>query len=487
MERKVKALTGEAEKELSAARHDDAEAMALSRWAFVRFDALDREEGETAWARALTLGRGADEAYGRAAQALETALMVDKDDEKVRGQLGDVLYARALLAEREHHTQKRDELLSRVGLYDTDGVRRQRWTAPAELTLVTKPPGARVSVDRYVDEHGARLAAPWGELGPTPVTGKVLEPGSWLLTVELPGYATARYPVQLQRGERLPAVVPLVPAARVPEGFVYVAPGRFLFGSAADEEARRVFFNNAPLHPTETAAFLIARNETTWADWLAFLRALPPGERARRTPRISGLGGTLELEDLGEAGFQLTLKPTKRAYVAREGEPIRYEARTRRAVQDWLRFPVSGVSLEDAEAYVAWLSASGRVPGARLCAEREWERAARGADGREFPSGDTLGKDDANIDETYGKDPLAFGPDEVGSHPASRSPFGLDDACGNVFEWTVSSLAPNEHALRGGAYYYDRTTVRSTNRQVAEPNIRDPNVGIRVCATVTTD
>jgi serine/threonine protein kinase/formylglycine-generating enzyme required for sulfatase activity len=488
LERRVAALTEEASQFLAAARRDDEAAVALSHEAFARFDALDREKGEATWERAKDLGRKADGEYGRAAQALETALMVDQGDEKVRGQLGDVLYTRALLAEREHRTQQRDELIDRLRLYDTDGVRRQHWAAPAELTIVTSPAGARVSVSQYVDdEHGVRRAAPRGELGLTPVTSAVLEPGSWLLTIELPGYAPARYPLLLQRGERSRAVVPLVRAERVPEGFVYVAPGRFLFGSAADEEARRVFFNTAPLHEASTSAFLIAKHETTWGDWLTFLRALPLDERARRTPRVAGLSGALELRDLGEGGFELTLQPTKRAYVAREGEPIRYEARARRAVQDWLRFPVSGVSLEDAEAYAAWLSTSGRVPGARLCAEREWERAARGADGREFPSGDHLGKDDANIDETYGKDPLAFGPDEVGSHPASRSPFGIDDACGNVFEWTVSSLAPNEHALRGGAYYYDRTTVRSTNRQVAEPNIRDPNVGIRICATVATN
>ncbi len=139
---------------------------------------------------------------------------------------------------------------------------------------------------------------------------------------------------------------------------------------------------------------------------------------------------------------------------------IRYESRKRRFVQDWLRFPVSGISLEDAEGYARWLDGTGRVPGARLCDEHEWERAARGADGREFPHGDRLEPDDANIDATYGKQPLAFGPDEVGSHPASRSPFGLDDACGNVFEWTTSKLAARENVLRGGAYYYDNTTVQ---------------------------
>jgi formylglycine-generating enzyme required for sulfatase activity len=262
---------------------------------------------------------------------------------------------------------------------------------------------------------------------------------------------------------------------------VYVAAGRFLSGSTADEETRRSFYSAPPLHVSSTGPFLIARNETTYAEWLAFLRDLSPEERARRTPRVQGLTGALALTEHPGGPWELTLQPAKQAYSARAGEKIHYEARDRRVDQDWLLFPVSGVSPEDAEAYVAWLSASGRVPRARLCVEREWERAARGADDREFPHGNHLAADDADIDLTYGKDPLAFGPDEVGSHPASRSPFGADDMCGNVFEWTRSALLPTGHVLRGGGFYYDTSTARIPNRQVPEPSIHDANLGLRVC------
>src|SRR6202022_2636026 len=105
--------------------------------------------------------------------------------------------------------------------------------------------------------------------------------------------------------------------------------------------------------------------------------------------------------------------------------------RNRRAEQDWLRFPVAAISLEDAQAYLGWLDRSGRLPGARLCDEYEWERAARGADDRRFAHGDTLSPEDANFDETY--DRKGFGPDEVGTHPASTSPFGVRDLVGNVW------------------------------------------------------
>jgi formylglycine-generating enzyme required for sulfatase activity len=171
-------------------------------------------------------------------------------------------------------------------------------------------------------------------------------------------------------------------------------------------------------------------------------------------------------------------------YQARTGEKIRYEGRSRNQLQDWLRWPVVGISCEDAEAYASWLDRSGRLPGARLCSEYEWERAARGADSREFPHGDRLAPDDANFDETYDKIPAAFGPDEVGSHPASRSPFGLDDLVGNALEWVTSSISSRRCVTRGGAYYYGRASGRISNRTEPEPSFRDTTQGTRMCATV---
>ena len=134
---------------------------------------------------------------------------------------------------------------------------------------------------------------------------------------------------------------------------------------------------------------------------------------------------------------------------------------------------------EDATAYAAWLDCTGRIPGARLCSEVEWERAARGADGRAYPAGHPLEPDDSNVDVTHG--PRLMGPDEVGSHPGSRSPFGLDDMSGNAFEWTVSEDAG--YVLRGGGYMYDRKTAHLANRCLMNATVRDATVGLRLCAT----
>jgi len=162
---------------------------------------------------------------------------------------------------------------------------------------------------------------------------------------------------------------------------------------------------------------------------------------------------------------------------------VHYPERTRFVDQDWLRFPVSGVSWHDAQAYVAWLSRSGKLPGARLCEIYEWERAARGADARLYPHGYELGPEDANFDRAYGQKNLAFGPDEVGSHPASDSPFGVSDLSGNVWEWVHLNAMPDSTFYSGGSYYQSFIDARSNNHYTnRDPSLRTPLVGLRVCA-----
>ena len=465
--------------EEARARSAAAEAEARAAEAFRAFDDGKSEAGEAAWKVARAAAARADQGFSRAAESLEAALALDGSRTDVRSRFADVLVARALNAESEGRVAEVDELGARLALYDADGARARRFHAPGKLALTTTPP-ATVSLTAWVrDRDGHRRAAAPAAIGTTPLTVE-LSPGSYVLTLAAPGRAPIAWPFVMMRGETLAPSLTL--PASLPEGFVYVAPGRFLFGTRHDE--MRNFDASTPLHLRTTDAFLIARHETTFGEWLDFLSSLPPDARARRTPRGAGnLHGAVHLETLADGSWQLALKPSEQSYAARLGSPIVYKGRTTRAAQDWRKFPVVGIDWDDVEAYAAWLRTSGRVPGARPCREDEWERAARGADDREFPHGDTLAPDDANFDETYGKQPLAFGPDAVGSHPASRSPFGLDDTSGNVWEWTRALGASGDaRVLKGGAYYYGAITNRIPNRQVVERTMRDATLGVRICA-----
>jgi formylglycine-generating enzyme required for sulfatase activity len=471
--RRVAAHVATADAAVSRAAVASAEFERLRRDAFAAFDAMEGPTGEARWAEALSFAHRADDEERAAGDAYETALRVDSGRGDVRARFADVLAERARLAELTYQRQQRDEILARLALNDEDGVRRARWNAPGEIDLVV-PPGLAVQLYRYRDDRGLRTPVRQADVQPPHL---VLAAGSYLLVA-----GETRLPLFVERGERRRVVLDVLRPGSVPDGYVYVPAGRFLYGSSGSDALRREFFTAPPLHAVETGAYLIARDETTYADWIAYLEALPAAERARRQAAGGGsfVGVGVALSRSPD-GWHLMIRPREAVYDARWGTPIRYRDRAVRREQDWRRMPVSGVSLHDAEAYARWLSQTGRVPGARLCTEMEWERAARGADDREFPHGDRLEPNDANYDATYGQKLDAFGPDEIGQHPISRSPFGVDDLAGNIFEWTHSSRVRGEATIRGSCYYYSREMTRVYYRESMNADDRTQMIGIRIC------
>jgi formylglycine-generating enzyme required for sulfatase activity len=263
-----------------------------------------------------------------------------------------------------------------------------------------------------------------------------------------------------------------------------VPSARFLFGASGDEALRVEYLHAAPQHETILPAFFIADHEATFGEYVQFLDALPVAERAERRPRASSIGfhGFVELVARG-GGWALSMQPGASKLSADWGQPIVYPERSEHARNDWRKLPVTGVSMADAEAYAGWLDKSGRLPGARLCDEREWELAARGADGRRYPQGPALRPSEANIGETHGE----LGPDEVGRHPASDSVLGLHDMAGNAWELTRSAV-DGKPIARGGSYALDPLAASSAMREAPEQaGLRDITVGFRICASAQDD
>ena len=462
----------------SAHQRDAARARA-----FGLFDAQRWDEGEAAWTQVEAMAAQEADQFRVAASHFESALSLDPTRAALRAGFADVTFERLLRAERDHQRDVVVELAGRLIAYD-DGRHRAALDAGARLELEIDPPGAQV----WSERPGAARQL----LGQAPLPAQALPPGSLILAFEAPGRLATRLPVLLARGETFKQQVVLPRAESAPPGMIYVPPGRFLFGSADSTDLRRGFLNAVPLHEVHTAGYYIGRTEVTFGQWIEFLDELAPDERHRRTPnavipRSSQAGelrrGAIALSEIGPRRWRLVMTPTTQTYTAETGERLRYDRRTRRADQDWTKFPVAAVSYEDAIAFAAWLDRTGRVPGARLCDEYEWERAARGADARMFPGGNTLAADDANIDVTYGRESLAFGPDEIGSHPGSRSPVGAEDMAGNVWEWTRSVETAGAPVARGGGWYNSELNARSMNREYGEPTQRHVQFGVRLCAT----
>ncbi|HEU5058923.1 MAG TPA: bifunctional serine/threonine-protein kinase/formylglycine-generating enzyme family protein [Kofleriaceae bacterium] len=465
---------------LDQARKANRETELLQQRAFAAFDGGDDTEGERWWRDARAQARQTEHHYIQAISLLDESLTLDARRRELRSLLADALYERTLIAERDHRPEQLEELLARLDAADPEGSRQARLQRPADLVVAADPAGSEITVERYGrDAAGRRTRQIVHGAQPAPLHAR-LERGSYLLTLEAPGRAQVRFPVLLERGESMKLEIRLPERREIPAGFLYVPAGRFLYGTSADDDLRRLFMTAAPLHRRETAAFLIAQHETTFAEWIAFLEALPAGERDRRMPR-PGNWGMVKLERHGPGAYRLSMTPSKTLLTAFSGEDITYAAREHLREQDWLKFPVSGISAADAIAYTRWLDRSGKVPGARLCTELEWERAARGADDRRFPHGESLQPDEANYLETYPAG--GAGPDQVGAHPASASPFGVHDMVGNVFELTTGGASSDVVVARGGAFQFRALTGAAYNRTLVEEGFLGLFVGFRVCAT----
>jgi len=150
------------------------------------------------------------------------------------------------------------------------------------------------------------------------------------------------------------------------------------------------------------------------------------------------------------------------------------------------QFPVTGVSWTEATRYAS-------AVGKRLPTEAEWEKAARGEDGREFPWGNEF-----NVEFCNSAEADILGPVRVGRYLGGASPYGCVDMAGNAYEWTsdwyeaypgnteiARDYGQIYRVLRGGSYRTPRFDVRASRRFFDKMDEKKPDYGFRCAMDVT--
>ena len=268
---------------------------------------------------------------------------------------------------------------------------------------------------------------------------------------------------------------------------VLIPAGEFLMGSPEGEEA----FDEHPQHTVYLDAYYIDKYEVTNVQFKAFVEATGYVTDAER----KGYGevwNTKERPSMRRYNFADVNWRRPHAWVDNEALPNRPHPKAweNYNIEDKMGYPVVQVSWNDAQAYATWA-------GKRLPTEAEWEKAARGTDGRKWPWGNEfdLDIDGVAIHANIGSD----GPLPVGCFPSGSSPYGAYNLAENVQEWVADWYASDYYAcssqnnpkgpetgkfrvVRGGSWKELKSyQVLITNRAYQVPDYSSNFVGFR-CA-----
>lgn len=473
------ALVAEADVLHPRVREAEAEADRLLARSEVLLAALPEhapdDEREEAW----DLGDQAD-ALRHEAAVVEAAWLTALQG--ALSQAPDLPEARRRLAqhyrERVESAEARRDLPA-VGRYETllrhweDGQHRDFLDGTGAVSLVTDPPGAEVRLHR-MELQGRRLVPVFDRIvGRTPLRAVPLPRGSWLLTVHKEDHHTVRYPVVIGREEHWhgrppegadPGPIWLPPQGALAEDDRYVPAG--WFQSGGDDKAA----DGLPRRRLWVPGFIAKCSQVTHQDYAAFLDTVGAHADDPLVPR-SADGAALYRRIGGR--FELEPCVADTAWVAGG--------------------PVGLVDHASASAFAQWRASEDGLPW-RLPHDQEWEKAARGVDGRVFPWGDHVEAAWAKCLKSQAGAPSQGAVDD---HPVDTSVYGLRGMAGNMRTWCrngyskegapdgsgvdpLEAVTGDYRMIRGGAWTSNLWLLRAGCRFASQPEGRFVVVSLRL-------
>jgi len=363
------------------------------------------------------------------------------------------------------------------------------------LTLVTNPPAAEVELHRY-EEHNRRLV--WVAervLGKTPLVDIPVPMGSYLLVIRAPGRVPVRYPVHIRRqehwdgaapGETTPHAIYLPREGELRKNDCYVPAGWFVAGGD------RAAINPLQRRRLWSDGFILRRFPVTNRDYLSFLNDLVTRGREEEALRY-----------VPRERQRLPDKPAAMIYGRRRDGSfgLRKDIDGDQWLKDW---PVFMIDWASAQGYAAWFAEITNSPW-RLPSELEWEKAARGVDGRTYPWGNWLDPSWCRMRETGGGRPF---PAEVATHPVDASPYDVHGLGGNVRDWCYERYLPDgpltphdrvvvppsgiaeqaewdtERVARGGYWAMSAQGSRAATRYHVDAFMRSAHLGVRLARSL---
>ena len=369
-------------------------------------------------------------------QTVRAALNLDPSCADAHTDLSDH-FARELI-EAESHRDDRRALRAEVLLREHDrGEHEALLRGYGRLVLETDPPGVLARIERYVERDRRLVPEEAQDLGRTPLEAP-LRAGSYRVTLVHTSGCETVYPVLIRRGGTWVSGPVHVPEA-IPEGWCYVPGGPAILGG--DLRAPEPL----PHQVAPVEGFLIRRFPVTVEEYRCFLEETELFQfLPRSAPGPCGLFRDGELWSL-EEGW------------------------------DWEQ-PVGGLCWEGARACAAWL-------GGRLPTELEWEKAARGVDGRGFPWGNGAEQIYANMMNSRAGPPL---PASVSDFPIDASPYGVRGLAGGRREWCADAFREADGSedatyrnIRGGGYFANPDFCRAAARFAGQPANPQRSTGVR--------